>query len=230
MQACQGSHWRRGGPCSTATAAFNDDGTSMCVDARHTVWCRMPAGTHAFAFGPNLIAGGRRVPATPAGLNRLAPRVSRIFPSIHLAISSASGPRSTQSNMARALFSLAALLGLLAACSASPDAIVSVNDLAQAAVRASGIQSQIASRVGTAAGAAAAAAAGRITTSGPLAATQTPTPACPSWQIYALVHLAQFQAIEEGAEEAVQAAQAGACSACKRRRVRCASGGLILLW
>ncbi|PRW60432.1 PAP2 superfamily [Chlorella sorokiniana] len=74
--------------------------------------------------------------------------------------------------MARALVSLAALLGLLAACSASPAAIISANNEAQATVRALGIQSQIASR------------------------------------LYSLVHLAQYQAIEEGAEEAVQAAQA----------------------
>ncbi|KAI7845827.1 hypothetical protein COHA_000737 [Chlorella ohadii] len=64
------------------------------------------------------------------------------------------------------------LLGLLAACSASPAAIISANNEAQSAVRELGIQSQIASR------------------------------------LYSLVHLAQYQAIEEGAEEAVQAAQA----------------------
>lgn len=33
-------------------------------------------------------------------------------------------------------------------------------------------------------------------------------------QLYSLVHLAQYQAIEEGAEEAVQAAQAGAHLPC----------------
>lgn len=39
------------------------------------------------------------------------------------------------------------LLGLLAACSASPAAIISANNEAQSAVRELGIQSQIASRV-----------------------------------------------------------------------------------
>ena len=72
--------------------------------------------------------------------------------------------------MARALFSLA-LLGLLVARSAaSPAAIVSVNNEAQAAVRTLGIQSQIASRVGTAA--APPPLPPQLATFGPLAATQ----------------------------------------------------------